>query len=174
MSEGGAAAAVALGVVRGAFGVKGWVRIAPYSADAEVLRLVKAWWLRGATVPGGSQQVQVSGLRQHSGSLLAKWDGCETPEAADGLRGAEVAVERERFPVLPAGEVYWVDLVGASVLNRSGVELGRVARVDSNGAHDLIEVIGGKVRCLIPLVDAYVDEVDTAGRTIRVDWEPDW
>ncbi|GAB4480338.1 MAG: ribosome maturation factor RimM [Burkholderiaceae bacterium] len=162
---------VELGVVRGAYGVKGWVRIAPYDADAEVLRATRNWWLVGA---GESQRLAVSAVRRHGGLLLAKWDGCDSPEAADALKGAAIAVPREDFPALAPGRYYWVDLIGARVFNRRGVELGEVLGLRSNGAQDLLEVGSVGSTFLVPLVDAYVDRIDPAQRRIEVDWEEQW
>jgi len=162
---------IELGVVRGAYGVKGWVRIAPHSDDAEVLRASRRWWLQQR---GAVAQVEVSGLRRHSGELLAKWPGCETPEAADALKGAAVAVARSEFPPPPNGTYYWADLIGARVINRAGEELGEVQALRNNGAQDLLEVIDGDVVRLVPVIATYVDRIDVEGRTVTVDWQRDW
>lgn len=160
-----------LGAVRGAYGVKGWARVQPFDADATVLSASRHWWLRhGDRV----EPLDVTASRRHSGALLAKWDGWETPEAVDALRGATVAVPRSAFPPLPAGEYYWTDLIGARVVNREAVELGTVQALASNGAQDLLEVVSAQGTTLVPLVPVYVDEVDLAARLIRVDWQQDW
>jgi 16S rRNA processing protein RimM len=162
---------VELGVVRGAYGVQGWARIAPHDAQASVLRRAARWWLRGR---GGERQVTVGALRRHGDLLLAKWRGCDRPEEIDALRGAVVCVARSEFPPLPAGEYYWTDLVGLKVVNRQGDCLGHVSEVMSNGVHELIRVAAVESSLLVPLVAAYVDEVDLAARVIRVDWQADW
>jgi 16S rRNA processing protein RimM len=162
---------IELGVVRGGYGVKGWVRVVPFSPDAEVLRANRRWWLRRGNT---SEQVEVSGLRRHAGQLLAKWPGCETPEAAEALRGATVAVARSEFPPPRDGEFYWVDLVGARVVNRAGEQLGNVRSLCNNGAQDLLEVADGERVYLVPMIERYIDRVDVAGRMIEVDWRRDW
>lgn len=162
---------VELGVARGAYGVKGWIRVAPHDADAQVLRGSRRWWVRR-----GDETVamDVLAVRRHGGGLVAKWAGCDSPEAAEAYRGARLAVGRSDFPPVRPGEFYWVDLVGARVVNRAGVELGRVTGLRNNGAQDLLEVTGEQGGILVPLVETYVDAVDTAGREIRVDWQWDW
>lgn len=116
--------------------------------------------------------LDISGVRRHGAGLVAKWAGCDQPEAADELKGALTAVSRRDFPPLPAGQYYWVDLIGARVVNRSGVELGRVVALQSNGAQDLLEVEGALGQFLVPLVEQHVDTIDP--ELIRVDWEQDW
>jgi len=160
----------ALGRLRGAYGVRGWVRLEPYAAEATVLLAARRWWLMQAT----PQSLQLTGCRRQGAALVAKWEGCETPETAEALKGLEIAVARADFPALPAGEHYWVDLVGATVVNRQGEALGVVQGLRNNGAHDLLEVEGQGASILIPLVPAYVDEVDVTGHAIRVDWQRDW
>lgn len=167
---------VALGVVRGAYGLKGEVRIAPYAADGAVLLQQRAWWLQRAT----PQRLEIAAVRRHKDQLLAKWNGCDSPESADALKGVEVAVARSAFPPLAENEYYLADLVGARVVNRAGDELGKVQGLRSNGAQQLIEVVrdadadGDEPALLIPLVEGYIDAVDVAQREVRVDWQGDW
>lgn len=175
---------VELGAVRGAWGVKGWARIAPFSADAGVLLATKSWWLLDPE--HGPRPLQVQQVRRHGANLIAKWEGCETPEAADALRSLRVAVSRAMFPPTRDGEYYWIDLIGAVVVNRGGTTLGTVTALRSNGAQDLLEVTpaaqapgereraGAAATLLIPLVEDYVERVDIDARRIEVDWEPDW
>jgi len=161
---------VELGVLRGAFGVKGWLRVQPHSAQAEVLRACRHWWLLGEQ----ARPVRVTGVRRHGAILVAKLQGCESPEQADRWRGVRIGVSRAEFPPAGDGEVYWVDLIGARVVNRSGVELGTVGDVLSSGAQELLEVRQGERVLLVPMVERHVDEVDLGGRLVRVDWEADW
>jgi 16S rRNA processing protein RimM len=163
---------VELGVVRGAYGVKGWIRIAPHDVEATVLRATRRWWLKQGD---GVRGLEVTGVRRHGGGIVAKWVGCDDPETAERLRGALVHVGRGDFPALAEGRFYWVDLVGARVINRAGVELGKVTGLRNNGAQDVLEVANDEhAEVLIPLVEAYVDAVDVESSLIRVDWEADW
>ena len=156
--------------MRGAYGVKGWVRVQPHSFEATTLRACRHWWLVG----GVAQRVEVTGVRRQGAALVAKWQGCDTPEEAERLRGVRVSVSRAEFPPAGDGEVYWVDLIGARVINRSGVELGVVAELLSSGTQDLLEVRQAERVLLVPMVGRHVDEVDLAQRVVRVDWEAEW
>lgn len=157
-------------MLRGAYGVKGWVRVQPHSAQAAALRACRHWWLLGEQ----ASVVEVTELRRHGAALVAKLQGCETPEQADRLRAVRIGVSRTEFPPADDGEVYWVDLIGVRVFNRSGVELGTVSDVVSSGAQELLEVRHGERVLLVPMVDRHVDEVDLGRRLVRVDWEADW
>jgi 16S rRNA processing protein RimM len=165
---------IELGAVQGAYGVKGWIRIAPH-ADGDVLEAVRDWWLVDA---GGPRHAAVEGCRRHRSGLIAKLGGCESKEAADALKGAAVAVARNAFPALPEGQHYLSDLLGSRVVNRAGESLGEVTGLRASEAAGVtrqwLEVADGTTTRLIPLIDAYVDAVDAAGKLVRVDWQRDW
>lgn len=161
---------VELGVLRGAYGVRGWVRVQPYSSQAEVLRACRNWWLLGRV----AERVEVAAVRRHGAALVAKLQGVDAPEQADRLRGLQVGVSRAEFPPPGESEVYWVDLIGTRVVNRGGVELGTVVSVVSSGAQDLLEIRDGERAFLVPMVPRHVEEIDLAQRLVRVDWEADW
>lgn len=168
---------IELAVLRGPYGVRGWVHVQPHSGDGAVLRSTHRWWLLG---PGAARPLAVTGVRAQGGGLVAKWSGCEDPETGQALRGRGIGVSRADFPPLPDGEYYWVDLIGAQVVNRDGLCLGTVRGLRSNGAHDVLEVeppgaaAGAAGVVLIPMVGGYVDSVDLAARRIGVDWGADW
>ena len=112
---------------------------------------------------------------------MAKWDGCDTREAAEALKGTPIAVERSEFPPLRDQQYYWVDLIGLMVINRSQRELGIVKGLRSTAAHDLLEVEPGISvphlqgrDILIPVVGEYVDGIELDAGVVRVNWEPEW
>ncbi|HKO66846.1 MAG TPA: ribosome maturation factor RimM [Burkholderiaceae bacterium] len=168
---------IELGAVRGAYGLKGWVRIVPFAADGSVLEGVRRWWLLGDT----PQPLTLQAVRRHGEAILAKWEGCETKEAADTLKGGVVGVARTDFPALNDGDYYLGDVIGYRVLNREGAELGTVSGVRTGTATQWLEVkqdepvAGNKgSSLLIPLVDQYVEAIEPSVRTVKVDWHSDW
>ncbi len=167
---------IELGRASGAYGFRGWVRIQPL-ASGEVLRKVKQWILVSPT--GERQTLAIEAVREHGQGLIAKWHGCDTKEAADLARGL-IYVSRADFPSAGDDTVWAVDLIGCQVKNESGVLLGEVSRIGSNGVQDLLEVKwhdekGKDASFMIPLVkDVYLKAIDLDARTIVVDWDPDW
>lgn len=132
-----------------------------------MLAAAPEWWLDGT--PYAVRETHL-----HSGALLAKLEGIDTPEQAKALRGRPVVIPR---PAAGEGQYYWSDLVGLAVVNTKGVRLGAVTRMFSNGAHDVMEVAeaGSDAQPrLLPFVPAYVNKVDLPERRIEVEWEADW
>jgi 16S rRNA processing protein RimM len=166
-------AIVVLGAVSGAHGVRGWLRIRPYTVSTQSLLDYSTWWLKPRDA-GWRTFARADG-RVHGRDVLVALEGVETREAALALKGADVGVPRDALPAAAPGEVYWHDLIGMRVINRAGVELGEVRGVTEHGAHPLLRVAlargeGGGER-LIPFVPAIVERVDVAGRCIDVDWD---
>ena len=157
---------VEMGRIAGPYGIKGWVRVMPYTDTVEALSSYPTWRI-------GNRDYAVEESRPHSGSLLAKLEGIDTPEAARTLKGSSVAVPRSALPEPMEGEFYWSDLVGLDVVNAEGLSLGVVESVFSNGAHDILDVRGDRKR-LLPWVDSVVMRVDMPSRRIEVDWGADW
>jgi len=63
--------------------------------------------------------------------------------------------------------------VGLEVVNEQGQVLGVVRRIFSNGAQDVMELVGDRTR-LLPWVAAVVKEVDLPNRRVKVEWGADW
>jgi 16S rRNA processing protein RimM len=113
----------------------------------------------------------------HGKTVIARLEGVEDRDAAEGLIGAEIAVPRDALPEPGPGEYYWADLIGLAVVNREGLALGRVERLMETGAHDVLVLRGPETdeERLVPFaVGRTVDTVDLDAGVIRVDWQPDY
>jgi len=165
---------VLVGHVTGAFGIQGWVRIRPYSADAEALLHAKTWWLDKPDL----HDVDALQAKIHGEDVVAQLMGVADRNAAEALKGATVQVRRSHFPPLSNNEFYWIDLIGLAVENLQGESLGTVADLMDNGAHPILRVVapdGDKSKeSLIPFVDRFVKTVDQAEKKITVDWGLDF
>ena len=140
--------------------------MAPNAGVEEGLVRVQEWWI-------GAEAYQVSGGRIHGATVIAKLAGIENREQALALKGKRVAVAREALPQPEEGRYYLSDLIGLEVVNEEGAVLGRIRRTYSNGAQDVIEVLGDRTR-LIPWVAAVVKEVDLLKKRVEVEWGADW
>jgi len=81
-------------------------------------------------------------------------------------RGAELAVERATLPSLADEDEFYVfQLVGLSVEEEGGRQLGRVREVLEYPGNDVLELDSG---ASLPLVEACVQQVDLAGGRIVV------
>lgn len=162
---------VRLGRITGAYGVKGWVRVASDTERPERILDYRPWRIlhRGEWVT----RTPVGG-RRHADSVLAKLEGVDDRDGALALTGADIAVPRAALPETAGRELYWVDLVGAEVVSKAGVSLGRVDHLMATGANDVLVCAGERER-LIPFIDGEVVlDVDLAAGRITVDWDPEY
>jgi 16S rRNA processing protein RimM len=160
-----------MGRIAAPYGVKGWVRIAPFTQAPGALAEHRRWWI-GRT--GEWTEVEVAEAQVRGGKLTARVAGCTDRDAAARLRGREIAVPREALPETRPGEYYWADLIGLDVVNGEGVSLGRVTGVFSTGANDVLRVGEGRDERLLPFIATVIRAVDLAARRIEVDWGLDW
>jgi 16S rRNA processing protein RimM len=169
---------VLVGHVTGAYGIHGWVRIKPYSADADALLHAKTWWLDKPEL----HDVDTRQVKMHGGDVVAQLMGVAGRDAAEALQGATVQISRSHFPALSKDEFYWLDLIGLAVENLQGEHLGQVRDLMDNGAHpilrvDTVDSVGDEKRSreiLIPFVNQFVKTVDQNGKKITVDWAMDY
>jgi 16S rRNA processing protein RimM len=174
--------AIEVGRIADAWGIKGWFKVLPYSADPEALFSSKRWYLmpseKGAKTFEGTAVLAVKESKEHSDSVVACAYGVDDRNAAESLRGARIFVSRASFPTAAQDEYYWVDLIGLEVLNRQDEPLGTVRELLSTGPQTVLVMEylqDGKVlERMIPFVSAYVDDVDLKSRRIRVDWQLDY
>ncbi|AVS71415.1 ribosome maturation factor RimM [Paracidovorax avenae] len=176
--------AVEVGRIADAWGVKGWFKVLPYSADPEALFSSKRWYLQPSEKGAksfftGTVLLPIRQAREHSDSVVAQAQGVDDRDAAEALRGARIFVPRSSFPTAAEDEYYWVDLIGLEVVNREDVALGTVRELLATGPQTTLVLSfpqeGGKEgERMIPFVSAFVDKVDIAGRRIVVDWQPDY
>ena len=159
-----------MGRVAGPFGVKGWVRIKPFTEDPAGLDEYAQWIVRSGD---GWIGLPLEEFALHSKGPVAKLSGCDDREAAEALAGAQIAVTREALGDADEGTLYRVDLVGLQVKDETGRVLGRVEGFFDTGDTGVMVVRGERER-MIPFVPEYVKSVDRASRCITVDWKADY
>ena len=174
--------AIEVGRIADAWGVKGWFKVLPFSADPEALFSSKRWFLlpaeKGPKTFDGCALLAIKEAKEHSDSVVASAQDVADRNAAEALRGARIFISRSSFPTASDDEYYWVDLIGLNVFNREGEALGAVRELLSTGPQTVLVLAyteeGKAKERMIPFVSAYVDAVELPNRLIRVDWQADY
>ncbi len=147
-----------VGFVLRAHGVRGVVRV---RATAD-LAAVDAVWLDG-------ERFAVRHASRDKDEWLVTLDGVATREAAEALRGRQLAIARAAIAVAD-DELLVADLVGCTVVDVAGTTLGEVTGSFDSGAHEVLELRAPDGReLLLPFVDAFVRAVDVDGKRIVYD-----
>ncbi len=163
---------VIMGRVASAHGIRGWIKVQPFTEYLDSLLDYDVWWL--GQEHGPWREFKVEQAEVHNKTLAALLTGCPDRNAAERLKGQLIAVPRSQFPEQDEDEYYWSDLIGMTVVNEAGEPLGTVSNLLETGANDVLVVRGDSGEILIPFVDAVVKLVDAAARIIRVDWSADY
>lgn len=163
---------VIMGRIAAAHGIRGWVKIQPYTEYLDSLLDYGTWWIGHEHGPW--REVEVKQCEVHNKTLAAQLPDCPDRTAAEKLKGLLIAVPRSSLPQQTSDEYYWSDLIGLAVVNEAGVQLGTVANLLETGANQVLSVTGDSGEILIPFVASAIKQVDVKNKIIRVDWSADY
>jgi 16S rRNA processing protein RimM len=156
-----------MGRIGAPYGVKGWVHVESFTEPATELLNYRTWSLRAAG--GERHERQVAEGRAQGAGLVARFEGIGDRDAAALLRGAMVEVPRAELPRAPRGQYYRADLVGLTVRNVEGVELGVLAHFVDAPAGAVMVVRGAKEHW-VPATPVHIREVRLDEGVVVVDW----
>ncbi len=151
-------ALVILGVITAAHGVRGAVKIKPFTQTPDAILRYGA--LRDRT--GRPYALRITG--EAKGQLICDIEGIADRNAAELLRGTELGVSRSALPDTHDDEFYIEDLTGLKVLLADGSVYGRITQVYNVGAGDIIDITraaDNKAESL-PFTDALFPQIDIA------------
>ena len=192
--------AIEVGRVLGAWGIKGGIRVMPFSKDPQALFSSRRWFIRPPEAPLAAPKAAASAYppvlrithsKEQGDAVVATAQELPDRNAAEAMKGARIFIARSSFPTAGDGEFYWIDLIGLAVVNRQGEALGTVVGLLDTGAHSVLRVqrpglaedaaadapadaSPEAAERLIPFVAAYIDDVSLADQRITVDWGLDY
>lgn len=155
---------VCVGMISGAHGVRGLVKVKPFTEDPE-----------GVTSYGplsdesGLRSFRLELLSQAKGQWLARIEGVSDRTGADALRGTRLYVGRDLLPEPEEDEFYHADLIGLRVESPDGEPFGIVRAVHDFGAGPLIEIDRRPGAIMVPFTKATTPVVDLAAGRIVID-----
>ena len=159
-------ARVCVGVITGAHGLRGLVRVRPFTDVAEDV---------GAYGPVQSEDGTRNFIldvrnRAGKGQILVQIEGVGDRNGAEALKGEKVFVARDRLPLPEEDEFYHADLLGLDVVTVEGEALGTVRALHDFGGGELLEIAdtGGRLGT-VSFTRAAVPDIDLAARRVTVD-----
>ena len=157
---------VCVGAIAGAYGVRGEIRLKSFCAEPEAIATYGPLFSED-----GTQSYEITLKGPIKNGFAARLAGVASKEAADRLKGTRLYAPRDMLPELPDDEYYHADLLGLTVFDTGGTELGRVKAVLNHGASDLLEVAvkGAKQPVLLPFTQSAVPTVDLTAKRIVAD-----
>lgn len=174
---------VELGKIVGVWGVKGWLKVFSYTRDRKDIGQYDQWLLVPQRIESPLsasdwRSVKVENCRAQGQHIVAQLEGVDDRDQAHAMIGQKIFIERSQLPALPAGEYYWMQLIGLSVETAQGEQLGVVTSMLETGANDVFVVTDSpeneNQERLIPHIDEVVVNVDLESKKLIVDWDKDF
>jgi 16S rRNA processing protein RimM len=156
---------VCLGVIAQPHGVRGLVRIKPFTEDVGAVANYGE-----VTDRKTGRTFTISVANVVKGMVTARVEGISDRDQAAALKGTELWVPREVLPEPQDGEFYHHDMIGLMAVGEDGAGIGEVVGVENYGAGDLLELRMTEGRTvLVPFTNACVPEVDIkSGRVVVI------
>ncbi|MBN2558296.1 MAG: 16S rRNA processing protein RimM [Clostridia bacterium] len=150
-----------IGIIAGANGLKGEVKIFPCSGVARNLIEQKYFIANG-------KHFAVEYSRLQGKYIVSKFEGVDDRDKAERLKGTVLGIKRENAAPLADGEYYMEDLIGC-IVYEEGRKLGTVGDILETGGNDVYSVIDDAgVEILVPAIKQVVLSIDIDGRMIEV------
>ena len=145
-----------IGKIVNVHGLNGTVKVMPWCDSAEFLCSFETLYRGNAHEP-----MQIERASVQKNMALVKFEGIDTPEAANALRNTVLYMNRRDVEL--DDETHFVqDLIGMTVVDAdNGTEYGTLRDVLQTGANDVYEVAApdGKT-LLVPVIPQVVLEID--------------
>ena len=148
---------VCVGAISGVHGVRGDVRIKPFTETPEAVAEYGV-----LETEDKDRTFEIVRFRVAKGIVVATLKGITSRNVAETLRGTRLYVPRSRLPAPDEGEFYHSDLIGIHAHLEDGTPVGTITAVHDFGAGDLLEITlaDGGDALYLPFTLAIVPNVD--------------
>jgi 16S rRNA processing protein RimM len=156
---------ICVGVITGAQGVRGAVRIKSFTAVPEDVASYGP-----VEDEAGERRFALQLVGHAKGVVIGKIPEIGDRDAAEAMKGVRLYVKRSALPAADEDEYYHADLIGLAAVLRDGTALGTVRAVHEYGAGDSLEVApeGGR-SVMVPFNRTVVPVVDLAAGRLVID-----
>lgn len=154
---------VLLGVVTGALGLKGEVKVKTFTERPDKLGAY------GPLHTKDGKTLRVVSVREGKDEAVVSLEGVNDRNAAEALKGSELFIPRSALPNADANEFYYTDLIGLRAEDTEGRSMGTVRALHNFGAGDVIEIVrdnGDEV--FLPFTREVAHEIDIEGGRIVI------
>ena len=159
---------IALGIIRKSHGVRGEASIEPWTDSLDRFDELDSVTLVSPD-EAKTRDVHVESVRVHTGRVLLKFAGIDSPENVQLLQGWTIEIPEDEARELEQDEYFLHDLVGLTLVDGQGRERGVVAEVYEGGGGILLNVKRGDGREFeVPFAAALCTEISLEKKRIVV------
>ncbi|CVI73899.1 Ribosome maturation factor RimM [Eubacteriaceae bacterium CHKCI004] len=147
-----------VGVITGTHGLKGEVKVFPTTDDKE--RFLD---LEEVLLDTGDEllELKVEYCKFFKKFVFVKFEGLDDINGVEKYKRCPLLVTRDNAVELEEDEYFVADLLGLTIIDDSGVTIGKLENVIETGANDVYEVLtedGGRI--LLPAIKECILDVD--------------
>ncbi|MBI5140777.1 MAG: 16S rRNA processing protein RimM [Nitrospirae bacterium] len=127
-----------LGKVVSVRGLRGELKVFPHTDSPDFFCDIESVLVRDAS--GGMVRMRIADARHDNGMALIRFEGVNSRDDAERLRGAELLLPAAEMPPLPDGRYYRFQIEGLDVRTNDGRRLGVVEEIMETGGNDVYVV----------------------------------
>ncbi|MCR4724408.1 MAG: ribosome maturation factor RimM [Clostridia bacterium] len=153
---------IKLGKITAPQGIKGEVRVYPYTDKPTRFSEIEAVLLNG-------RRCRIEKARYMKNMAVLKLEGIDDRNAAETMRNRELLLPREELWKQPEDTYFVDDLVGCAVVSEDGAPVGTLKTIHSRPAQDLYEIEKeDDSSFLLPAVKEFIKDVKTDEKKIVI------
>lgn len=155
-----------VGVITGTHGLKGELKVFPTTDDKTRFLDLEDVILQ---TPEGQLAMKVEYCKFFKQFVFVKFEGYDDINDVEKYKRCPIMVTRENAVPLEEDEYFIADLIGMTIVDDSGITLGRLENVIQTGANDVYEVLTEDgSRILLPAIKDCILDVDMEEKVILV------
>lgn len=157
-----------VGVIASTHGLQGEVNVFPTTEDPSRFKKLKKVTLH--THRGEEIELDVVSARFFKKFVIVKFKQFNNINEVEKFRGCELTIDRKDAIKLQPGEFYCADLIGLTIVDEDGNELGTLTEILQTGANDVYEMQlkDSDEKVYIPAIKDCVKEINVEDRKIVI------
>ena len=157
---------ILIGKIVNIHGIKGEVKIYPYTDDIDNLSTIKEFYLDKEL----KSKCIVENCRVHKNMLITKIKDISDPDIALKLKDKDIYIPKDSLDELEDGTYYIFDLIGIEVFDMNDNKIGIINDVQNGGANDVYEVLTlDNKKIYLPAIRQVIKKVDIKNKKMYVE-----
>ena len=155
-----------IGQIVNTFGIKGMVKIKPFTDDINRFDRLKKIYISNKNE---KKEYQIQEVKYHKNMVLLQLEGITKIEEAEKLKNEYLKIKRENAIPLEEDTYFVVDLIGLNVYSDENEYLGELIDIFNTGSNDISVVRREeKPQLLLPAIKDVIKQIDIENKKIIV------
>ncbi len=158
-----------VGIITSTHGLHGEVKVYPTTDDVKRFGRLKKVTLDTGKAQTSGMVLEIESVKYFKQFAILKFRGIDRIEDAEKYRRASLLVPRSDAVRLKKDEYFVADLIGLTVLDEDGTQIGILKDVIETGANDVYSIgLSDGRELLLPAIKQCVLEVDVEAGFMRI------